>query len=483
MAQIAWPAAGTNEAEFITTGIEPYRPGRVATEPGLTGRPHIIEGGRRYWQLTGQIAQTDDEELAGKITQALSAAQVGTEDWLPFPLILPSFAAGGASGGTKNGAITVTSVFQAAGGVVGIKLSPANPGEADAVNGVLRRAPRVGDFFIVVSDGVERIVQVSGWATESGESYGVLDFEEDLQLEIAVGDVVKAPSPARFQVDGDAESIRGPDDWGPWDISGIEYIPDPLASVMPQPLDRQYDLPNRSGRVGDTLALNVSRAWTDRAGGEISHQVQATGGIDVVPGSDGQYSLELTRAGRYEVVARATSSEGLSDEQSFEVTISERTGNRGPRLDAIVPVVSLTVGGDDVQVDATGHISDPDPDDELTFTAVAAEPTIVGVRVNGDIVTLTGKIPGRTTVVLTGTDSSNRSISTEFEVSVGAIETLAPGLLTTRDRESGGLRGCEFGCCAASEHRGADRLSESLRLLPGCQQRVVGVRRVRGGSR
>ena len=435
MAEVAWPSAvpfpGEPErgAEFSQVGQEPYRPGRVVTEPGLVGRPHIIERGRRYWRVEGSIAATDSEELTQKITQALAQAQVGSADWLPVPLDLPSFADGGADGGTQAGAITVTAILQTAGGVTGIKLSPANPGKADAVNGVLRREPRVGDWFIVVSGGVERLVQVSGWATAAGEDYGVLDFEEDLQLSVAVGDTVKAPADVRMQADGDVQTIQDSDGWGPWDVAFVEYIPDPATLLPDRAPARLYDLPDVSGRVGDDVPLRLSAAWRDPGGGELTLWVQSDEGVDVEDSGTGQYTLALRRAGRYTVTARATTEGGDYDEQSFEVAVGPRAGSAGPRVKAIVPAVSVTQG-QSVGLVGENHIESTD-DSEMSYEVNVSDVTVARPSPPGGVLSVEGVRPGVTRGQLVGTDASGNAVSVLFPIEVGGISSTIPGVDAT----------------------------------------------------
>lgn len=428
----AAPGAAPEPAGLTDMQIAPFRPGRVATEPSLSGRVHIVEKGRRYWAIRAEIAETDSEELAAKVTEMLSAAVVGTETWTGIPFTGPSFAAGGAVGGTKGGAIEVVSVFTARSGVVRITLGPSAFGETpDATHGALRREVRVGDFFTVGEDA--RLVQVSA-AAKDAAGRPVVDFEEDRQLEVEIGDTVAAPATVRVQAAEDTATQFVESRFGPWEVDFREFIEDPLAVAMPRPLDRQYDLPDIAGIVGQTLRLDARRVWIDPDGGDVTTQVQASGGIEIVPAGENQYSLVLERAGRWEISVRGSTAAGMEDAQGFEVRAEPRLSNVGPVVTASVPTVAV-LAGRRVSLRAANHIEDPDSGDVLTFTAAVDDPTVAAVEVRAGIVEVAGRRAGETAATLTGTDSSGRAISVRFGISVAAL-SLAPVGGVTSDIEA-----------------------------------------------
>lgn len=414
-----WPEANGVAADFSDVEITPYRPGRIETSAGLRGRPHLIEQGRKYWRIAGTIPATDDEELAARISEMLSVVSAGSEVFTRMPFHWPSFAENGAVGG--DGTISIRGVLQTRGGVTGIQLKQSAPGFADVANGNIRRLPEVGDFFKVGPQ--ERLVQVSA-VSQIGNARPAIDFEADLQLEVAPDDPVLAPDTVRVQLEQDGNTPYSPDWYGPWSVRFVEFIPDPLEAIPNQLLDRQYDLPDLEGRVGDQLTLRLAPVWVDPAGGDITYWVRADGGIKITESGDAAYTLTLETAGSHTVTVRATEADGTWDEQSFLVEVGERDGNRPPDILRIIPAVSITLGRS-IHIEGANHFDDPDGD-ELRFEADIEDPTVARRVVNGGVITYIGTRVGTTLGTIRAVDTSGRSVSLVFPITVGAIVSDRP---------------------------------------------------------
>ncbi|MFQ5652659.1 MAG: AGE family epimerase/isomerase [bacterium] len=106
----------------------------------------------------------------------------------------------------------------------------------------------------------------------------------------------------------------------------------------------------------------------------------------------------------------------------FEVTY-ERTGaglNRSPIVVNAIDPVTLVEGGDQYVRDLTAPpevFSDPD-DDQLTFSAISANPEIAAVSVMETELTLEPRSEGTTTASVTANDGKGGEISTSFSITV-----------------------------------------------------------------
>ena len=96
-------------------------------------------------------------------------------------------------------------------------------------------------------------------------------------------------------------------------------------------------------------------------------------------------------------------------------------GNAVPIVAAPIEDEGLLAGGADFSVDlAVGGIFS-DEGDELTFSAVSDDESVVTASVDGTVLAVTAVSTGDATVTVTATDSQSQSVSTGFAVTVSAI--------------------------------------------------------------
>ena len=122
--------------------------------------------------------------------------------------------------------------------------------------------------------------------------------------------------------------------------------------------------------------------------------------------------VEAVAQGTATVTVTATDPEGLSAESSFEVTVP----NRAPLAGDPIPDMEVFVG-DAGSFDASGHFTDPDGDN-LTYTAMSSNRSVVRVSVSESTVTATARSKGTVTVTIRATDPEGLSATQTFQATV-----------------------------------------------------------------
>ena len=103
------------------------------------------------------------------------------------------------------------------------------------------------------------------------------------------------------------------------------------------------------------------------------------------------------------------------------VDFTAAAGNAVPTVAAAIEDEGLSAGGTGFSVDlAVGGIFS-DEGDDLTFSAVSDDESVVNASVEGTVLTVTAVSTGTAMVTVTATDSQSQSVSTSFAVTVSAI--------------------------------------------------------------
>ncbi len=195
------------------------------------------------------------------------------------------------------------------------------------------------------------------------------------------------------------------------------------------------NLPDRGFTSAGTLEVDVSRAFADPEGEELSYTVSSSAPQVVATRVAGSVvTLMAASEGVAAIGVTATDPGGLSVTQSFGVTVGR--GNRPPAAVGALPPVTLGMGGAPVRVDVDGAFRDPDGD-ALTYGAASSAPAVASVAVSGSSVTVTPVAAGRATVTVTATDAggSNTTATQSFAVTVTRQFTdhpLVPGVTRVR---------------------------------------------------
>ena len=121
------------------------------------------------------------------------------------------------------------------------------------------------------------------------------------------------------------------------------------------------------------------------------------------------------------ITVTATDTEGLSAEQSFQVTVPNRAPMAVGQLGDMEVAVDSTA-----EVEVASHFEDPD-DDALTYAATSSQPAVASVSVSGSVVMVTGVAKGTATVAVTATDTEGLSAEQSFQVTVPNRAPVAVG--------------------------------------------------------
>ena len=185
-------------------------------------------------------------------------------------------------------------------------------------------------------------------------------------------------------------------------------------------------LPALSLRVSDRVrSVNVSDAFEDPDRDALTYEATSLDtSVATVEVSDSTVRVTPLSSGTTTVTVTAEDDGGLRAEQTFEVTVA----NRSPVALGTLPPLSLQVAGGPMAVDVSGAFEDPD-DDVLTYGATSAAVTAAAVVVSGSTVTVTPLSSGSTTVTVTATDAggSNTEATQRFGVSVDGGGGPGPG--------------------------------------------------------
>ena len=184
-------------------------------------------------------------------------------------------------------------------------------------------------------------------------------------------------------------------------------------------------LPDQNMAMGGVLHVDVSAAFADPDGDELTYAVSSSAPqVATVLAAGSRVTLTAVAEGTSVVTVTATDPGGLSAVQSFTVTVSPAP-NRSP--EAVGVLGPLTLGFDDPasSVEVAGAFRDPDGD-ELTYGAVSSAPSVASVSVSGSVVAVTPAGEGTAVVTVTATDPGGLSAAQSFTVTVSGPSNRAP---------------------------------------------------------
>ena len=173
-------------------------------------------------------------------------------------------------------------------------------------------------------------------------------------------------------------------------------------------------------------------------------------------------SITGIAAGTAIITVTATDPDSLSAQHNFEVTVP----NRAPVAVGSLPAQTLAVG-QTVVIDVSQHFEDPD-NDSLTYAVTTTDSALAVAMVSGNVLMVTARARGTTSVTVTATDPGGLSDLQRFDVTVpnqapvvrdsirsgtlGVGETeswLGPDLFRDPDGDSLTYAGGEFQCAGS----------------------------------
>ena len=193
--------------------------------------------------------------------------------------------------------------------------------------------------------------------------------------------------------------------------------PLPDISVYESPPPQTVSLVGVFGVIGGSLSYSVST------------NLPASLGSVLLVGTDVLITINPSTVGTFSVNVTATVSTGASIVDSFGVNVS---ADNAPVVSETISDLESYVNAPDVLYDLSNIFSDVDGD-TIIKTAVSSHTSKATVTVSGNLLTVSSTtdianigLPN-TTITITGT-SNNKSVSTDFEVS---ISQYPPGAFTT----------------------------------------------------
>ena len=172
-------------------------------------------------------------------------------------------------------------------------------------------------------------------------------------------------------------------------------------------------IPNAELHVGDTVEVDLSGHFADADGDELSYSATSSDDeVATASASGAALSVAGVGQGAASVTVTATDPGGLSAEQSFAVTVP----NRGPVVSAPISDAELHIG-DTVEVDLSGHFTDPDGD-ELSYTAISSDDEVATASASGAALSVAGVGQGAASVTVAATDPGGLSVEQSFAVTV-----------------------------------------------------------------
>ena len=172
-------------------------------------------------------------------------------------------------------------------------------------------------------------------------------------------------------------------------------------------------IPDQTVQAGDSVSLDLAEHFSDPGGDALTYAAESSA-ADVATAAVSGASLTITgvSGGAATITVTASNPGGLSAQQAFEVTVS----NRAPSATDSIPDQTVQAG-DSISLDLGEHFRDPDGD-ALTYVAESSAADVAAAAVSGASLTITGVSGGAATIILTASDPGGLSAQQAFEVTV-----------------------------------------------------------------
>ena len=182
---------------------------------------------------------------------------------------------------------------------------------------------------------------------------------------------------------------------------------------------------NVSATVNDA-GTGVVVSW-DAGAGASGYEVERRQGDGEYAGVDPAHSGTATSYGddsvstdiAYTYRVRATNAFGASGWDMSDPITVPAPENQPPELTGVaLTPVSLRYPTESAPIDVSVAFSDPDEDDELTYSAVSSDPNVATVSVTGSMMTIASENRGTAVITVTAADGNDGMISTTVNVTV-----------------------------------------------------------------
>ena len=170
-------------------------------------------------------------------------------------------------------------------------------------------------------------------------------------------------------------------------------------------------LPHQSVHAGESTS--VIACFNDPNGDPLTYAaVSSNPGVAVASAAGSTIVITGAAPGNASVAVTATDPDGMHGQQTFRVQVP----NRAPLTRGAIPAQTITVGHS-ATVNLSSYFTEPDGE-KLTYSATAADPTVVSTSPSASALTVTAVARGTTDVTATATDPGGLTATQVFQVVV-----------------------------------------------------------------
>ena len=203
------------------------------------------------------------------------------------------------------------------------------------------------------------------------------------------------------------------------------------ANTAPTAVD---SIPDMISTVNNSSAYGLESYFSDADGDTLTYTATSSDSTKVtVSVSDTSLTVTLVAPGSATITATATDPGGLTAEQSFSVTVS----NRAPTTVGTIADQTLDANETDATVDVSANFSDPDGE-TLTYTATSSDESIATVSVSDATVTITAVAAGTATITVTAADPDGQTAEQSFSATVSNRAPTIVGTISDQTLDVGG---------------------------------------------
>ena len=209
-----------------------------------------------------------------------------------------------------------------------------------------------------------------------------------------------------------------------------------MACEDPQPPVACGTLPQQSVHAGESTS--VIACFNDPNGDPLTYAAVSSNPAVVVASAAGS-TVVITGAapGNASVAVIATDPDGMQGQQTFQVQVP----NRAPLTRGAIPAQTITAGHS-ATVNLSSYFTEPDGE-KLTYSATAADPTVVSTSPSASALTVTAVARGTTDVTATATDPGGLTATQVFQVVVPNRAPVAASAISGQTVHSGEMVGVD----------------------------------------
>ena len=199
-----------------------------------------------------------------------------------------------------------------------------------------------------------------------------------------------------------------------WGVSALAAVAAwAVGCGEPQPPVATGRIPALTVEVGNTESVDLAAHFSDADGDILTYTaVSSDPGVATAAVSGATVQVTAVAAGNATVTVTASDPGGLSADQTFAVTVPNRT----PVAVGRIPDAEIFVG-EAVEIALASYFDDPDGD-ALTYAAASSSPGVATAAVTDATLRVAGATQGVATVTVTASDAGGLSATQTFSVTV-----------------------------------------------------------------